>query len=147
MPRPDHLEGHSFVSLLADPDRQWKRAVFSESPNPALREWAANPLSQPMRETWFGRLVRKVESRSIDQQGDAWDRELFERHLVGKAMRTDRYRLVLWLDRRDPVAEPLFVELYDHRTDPGETTNVALERPETVARLRAVFRAGWNAAL
>lgn len=144
---PDHLEGHSFVPLLDDPKRPWKTAAFSQYPNPALREWAANPLSQGMRETWFGPLIGDVERRIIDQQGDAWDRELFEKHLMGYTMRTDRYRLVLWRDRRDPSAEPLFVELYDHKIDPDETTNVANAQPETVRKLREQFDAGWRAAL
>lgn len=31
LPRPDHLQGTSFVPLLATPQRAWKQAVFSES--------------------------------------------------------------------------------------------------------------------
>ena len=99
VPAPKHLEGHSFVPLLDAPQRAWKSAVFSQYPNPALREWAANPLSPGMRETWFGPLIQDVEQRIIDQQGKRWDRELFEQHLMGYTMRTDRYRLVVWRDR------------------------------------------------
>ncbi|NBP81849.1 hypothetical protein EBU58_14260, partial [bacterium] len=68
--RPEHLEGHSFVPLLSEPGQAWKKAAFSQYPNPALREWAANPLSEEMRETWFGPLIEEVEQRIIDQQGD-----------------------------------------------------------------------------
>jgi arylsulfatase A-like enzyme len=32
LPRPLGLEGSSFVPLFEDPDRLWKRAVFSQSP-------------------------------------------------------------------------------------------------------------------
>ncbi len=147
VPLPDHLEGHSFVPLLDQPDLPWKTAVFSQYPNPALREWAANPLSKEMRETWFGPLISDVEQRIREQMGDRWDRELFEQHLMGYAMRTDRYRLVLWRDRRDPEAEPLFVELYDHADDPHETRNVADAHPDVVRELRRRFDAGWQAAL
>ncbi len=147
LPRPDHLEGHSFAPLLDDPDRPWKKAAFSQYPNPALREWAANPLSPQMRETFFGPLIRDVEQRIIDQMGDRWDRELFEKHLMGYAMRTDRYRLVEWRDIRRPDAEPIFIELYDYRDDPQETRNIAAERPELVRRLRQQMKAGWKAAL
>ncbi len=114
LPIPDHVEGHSFVPLLDEPHQAWKKAAFSQYPNPALREWAANPLSPGMRETWFGPLIQEVEGRIIAQQGDKWDRELFEQHLMGYTMRTDRYRLVVWRNHRDAEAEPLFVELYDH---------------------------------
>ena len=78
--KPKHLEGQSFLPLLNDPNKQWKKAAFSQYPNPALREWAANPLSQGMRETWFGPLIKEVEQRIINQQGARWERELFEEH-------------------------------------------------------------------
>ena len=147
VPKPSHLEGHSFKPLLDQPNRSWKRAAFSQYPNPALREWAANPLSQGMRETWFGPLIKDVEQKIIGQQGDRWDRELFEKHLMGYTMRTDQFRLVVWKDHRRPDDAPLFIELYDHLKDPGETTNVASERPKVVATLLEQFNAGWQAAL
>ncbi|MEM9259538.1 MAG: sulfatase, partial [Bacteroidota bacterium] len=101
---PEHLEGQSFVPLLTAPDKSWKTAAFSQYPNPALREWAANPLNQGMRETYFGPLIEKVEDRIKKQMGESWDRELFEQHLMGYAMRTDQYRLVVWRDQRAPAA-------------------------------------------
>ena len=147
VPLPKHLEGHSFVPLLDNPDRPWKKAAFSQYPNPALREWAANPLSQGMRETWFGPLIEDVEQRIIDQQSKKWDRDLFEKHLMGYTMRTDRYRLVVWRDHRNPKAAPIFVELFDHQSDPRETRNVADANPEVVKRLIVQMNAGWKAAL
>jgi len=144
---PDHLEGHSFSPLLDNPQRRWKTAAFSQYPNPALREWAANPLSQGVRETFFGPLIEKVEARIIEQQGDQWDRELFENNLMGYAMRTDRYRLVVWKDYTRSKAEPLFLELYDHKKDPSETRNIAKQKPKLVERLLSQFNQGWKASL
>lgn len=145
LPIPEHAEGKSFVPLMSDPNQSWKEAAFSQYPNPALREWAANPLSRGMRETWFGPLIQEVESRIIQQQGDRWDRELFEEHLMGYTMRTDRYRLVVWIDHRKPNAEPIDIELFDHEVDPSETVNIAADRPELVAKLLKQWRAGWEA--
>jgi len=146
LPQPAHLEGHSFAPLLEESDQPWKQAAFSQYPNPALREWAANPLSSGMRETFFGPLIEEVEQRIMRQMGDRWDRELFENHLMGYTVRTDQHRLVAWKDRRDPSAAPIFLELYDHATDPGETSNVAAAQPEEVKRLLEILEAGWQEA-
>jgi arylsulfatase A-like enzyme len=32
---PRHVEGKSFAPLLHDPDREWKKAVFSQFPCPS----------------------------------------------------------------------------------------------------------------
>ena len=135
LPLPKHLEGQSFVPLLDDPNQVWKSATLSQFPNPALREWAANPLSPGMRQTFFGPLIENVERRIIEQQGDTWNRDLFENHLMGYSMRTDRYRLVSWRDHRDRKADPIFVELFDHQSDPTETENIASKNPELVKKL------------
>lgn len=146
VPLPEHLEGLSFAPLLTKPNQPWKKAAFSQFPNPALREWAANPLSAGMRQTFFGPLIRDVESRIMRQQRDRWDRDLFENHLMGYTMRTDRYRLVLWRDYRDPNSTPVFVELYDHQNDPSETRNVATENPQIVRQLTKQLNQGWQAS-
>ena len=144
---PSHLEGHSFAPLLKNPKREWKSAAFSQYPNPAMREWAANPITPDMRDLFFGPLMNDVESAIIKQQGDKWNRDLFENHLMGYTMRTERYRLALWKDTRSPESEPIFVELYDHKKDPGETVNIAGQKRALVAKLQTQFELGWKAAL
>ncbi|MEM9481487.1 MAG: sulfatase [Verrucomicrobiota bacterium] len=135
IPTPDQVEGRSLVPLLHDPSVEIKDVAVSQFPSPALREWAANPLSPEMRETFFGPLIQDVEDRIIRQQGEKWDRDLFENHLMGYAVRSSRHRLVLWRDDRDPSAEPVFVELFDHQKDPNETKNIAAENETVVKRL------------
>ena len=97
------------VSLLENPNAAGKGFAVSQFPNPALREWAANPLSPGMRETFFGPLIEEVENKIKKQQGGLWDRDLFENHLMGYTIRTERYRLVAWLDYRDTEKEPVFL--------------------------------------
>ena len=142
--KPKHLEGQSFVPLLKNPKQDWKKAAFTVYPNPALREWAANPLSPEMRETYFGPLIEEVETKIKKQQGEKWDRNLFENNLMGYAMRTDRYRLVVWKDRKNKSAAPIDIELYDHQTDPTETVNIADNQSELVAELMTQFNKGWK---
>lgn len=147
LPVPDALEGKSLVALFSHPDKPWKSAAFSQFPTPALREWGAYPLRPGMRETYFGSLIAEVEARIKAQMGNQWDRELFEQHLMGYSMRTDRYRFTAWLDTRNPSRPPLYLELFDHREDPDETVNVAARDPTLTADLLSQLQAGWRAAL
>ena len=144
---PDHLEGHSFAPLLHDPDQAWKTAAFSQYPNPALREWAANPITPDMRKLFFGPLIDDVEAAIMKQQGAKWNRELFEKDLMGYSMRTERHRLVVWKDVKNPKSEPVYVELYDHQNDPAESTNIAQQHPDEVKELIATFESGWRGNL
>ncbi|MGJ8639550.1 MAG: sulfatase [Opitutaceae bacterium] len=142
--QPAHLDGQSFKPLITDPSLPWKDAAFSQFPSPALREWGAFPIRPAMRETYFGPLLMEVEDRIKAQQGETWERELFENHLMGYAMRTDQYRLIAWKDTRGSEADPLFVELYDHAVDPEETVNVATQNADLVADLMAQLNASLN---
>ena len=138
--KPVHLAGRSLLPLLENPNAKRKQYAVSQFPNPALREWAANPLSLGMRKTFFGPLIKEVEHRIKEQKGKRWNRDLFENHLMGYTLRTDRYRLVAWLDYRDVNLEPLFLELYDHKKDPQETRNLAGEFPRKVKELLKELR-------
>jgi len=64
----------------------------------------------------------------------------FPRHdgLIGRAIRTERHRLVEW---KRPGSEPetAILELYDYQTDPAESRNLAAEQPELVAELRKIL--------
>ena len=135
IPQPDHLAGKSLLPVLRDPSAAVKRLAMSQFPTPALREWAANPLSPEMRETFFGPLINQVEQTIKKQQGSQWNRELFEKYLMGYTLRDPRYRYIEWRDTRNPNLEPIYQELYDHLSDPHETVNIARSQPKEVVRL------------
>jgi iduronate 2-sulfatase len=141
---PVHAEGKSLVPLLGDPDATVKDAALSQFPCPALREWAAMPLSPAMRGTFFGPFVEDLEAQLKKENPDGWSRDLYENHLMGYALRTDRYRFVCWVDDRDRE-KIVATELYDHVSDPGENTNLAgrPEQAERVARLTAQLKKRW----
>ena len=57
---------------------------------------------------------------------------------LGRAIRTDRYRLVEW----KPIgagAEKSMFELYDYQADPLESKNLASDQPDIVAELRELL--------
>jgi iduronate 2-sulfatase len=57
---------------------------------------------------------------------------------IGRALRTNRHRLVEW---KVPGADAASaeIELYDYEADPLETKNLASEQPDVVAHLRAIL--------
>ena len=133
LPVPSHVQGKSFRHLLNNPGSKGKEAAFSQFPSPALREWASLPLDTVMRKK-FNELAERKEYEIQQEFGDIWDRELFEYHLMGYAMRTDRYRFIRWVDIRKPE-KSLALELYDHKTDPNETVNLA-KNPKYTKQLK-----------
>jgi iduronate 2-sulfatase len=62
----------------------------------------------------------------------------FPKQTLGRAIRTERYRLVEW---KTPSAAPdrAELELYDYERDPLETKNLASEQPDVVNQLRAIL--------
>jgi iduronate 2-sulfatase len=57
---------------------------------------------------------------------------------IGRAIRTERYRLVEWKKPGTPSDEADF-ELYDYDADPSESENLATRKPEVVKELRAIL--------
>lgn len=59
---------------------------------------------------------------------------------MGRAVRTDRWRLVEWKPIGAPP-EDAELELYDYQGDPAETHNVTAEHPDVVRSLRNILAA------
>ena len=64
---------------------------------------------------------------------------------IGRALRTAQFRLVEWKVPGAP-ADSAILELYDYENDPQETKNLAAEKPEVVAKLRAVLAEDFREA-
>ncbi len=57
---------------------------------------------------------------------------------LGRAIRTERYRLVEWRNPGEDE-ESAVVELYDYEEDPLETRNLAEDKPDVVKELKAIL--------
>ena len=127
------VEGSSVVPLLQDPNREWKKAVFSQysRPNSGLTSIPGKP---PF---------------SIGEHDE---------NVMGYAVRVDQYRFVEWYRFNRTTATPNFgevwgTELYNH-TDPvvffnDENNNLSgdADMQELVKELRGILQAGWRSAL
>lgn len=63
----------------------------------------------------------------------------FLRQRLGRAIRTESHRLVLWQDPGEPAASAT-IELYEYSSGPLESRNVAESQPEKVAELMSILR-------
>ncbi len=62
----------------------------------------------------------------------------YPKRKLGRAIRTERYRLVEWQSHGMAASKAIY-ELYDYKTDPLETENLAAKQTEIVARLKQIL--------
>ncbi len=62
----------------------------------------------------------------------------YPKEKLGRAIRTERYRLVEW-KKPGAASETAELELYDYQLDPLETKNLANENQDVVTELRAIL--------
>ncbi len=117
---------------------------------PSLAELAGLPLPTHLEGTSFQPL--------LNEPNRPWKSAAFSQYprkggktrsgeLMGYSMRTERYRLTVWVDRKDH-AQIDAIELYDHQNDPLENTSIAKDpaNTELVEQLMAQWRRGWQGA-
>ena len=111
---------------------------------PSLSELAGLPLPAEIEGTSFKSLL---EDPKLPWKSAAFSQYPRGDKLMGYSMRTDRYRLTVWLGR-DDHSKVDSTELYDHQTDPMENTNIANDpaNAELVARLTEQWKKGWKGA-
>jgi iduronate 2-sulfatase len=83
-------------------------------------------------------VLKDPKARVRNHAYHAFPRQRAGEQVIGRAIRTQRYRLVEWKKPGAPAATA-DLELYDYRTDPLETKNLAASQPKVVERLRQVL--------
>ncbi len=96
LPLPEGLEGTSFVPLLEDPNRPWKKAAFSQYPR--YVRGVGRVMGYSMRTDRY----RFTEWRAVDESKDFCQRELYDHKVdpkenVNIANRPENKRLVAQL--------------------------------------------------
>ncbi len=121
---------------VTKPNTATKQLAESVDLFPTLAELAGLPAPagpQPIDGLSLVPVLKNPDARVRDHAYHA-----YPHRKLGRAIRTDRYRLVEWLGD-DDAPETAEYELYDYETDPHETVNQAAERPEVVAELKAIL--------
>ena len=129
-------EGNSFVPLLTDPDKKWKKAVFSQYPRPSQGlQIIPGLLPKPF----------KVATEQLE-------------NIMGYTIRVDNYRFTEWVRFNRTTAKPNWsevwgTELYDHTekstffNDENENLAYKPEMKTTIDELRQLLHAGWRATV
>lgn len=108
---------------------------------PTLVELAGLPPHagpQPLDGTSLVPVLRDPSLRVRDHATHAFPRQREGKPVIGRAIRTERYRLVEW-KQPGAAATTADIELYDYQEDPEETRNLAPLQPAVVAELRATL--------
>ena len=113
---------------------------------PTLSELAGLPLPGHLEGTSLKPL--------LDDPKRPWKSAAFSQYprsqkggLMGYTMRTDRYRLTVWVSRNDHSKVDA-TELYDHQVDPQENVNIAKDpaNAELLKKLMEQWKQGWQGA-
>jgi len=112
------------------PSTATKQLAESVDLFPTLAELAGLPAPQGPQPIDGKSLVPVLKNPTARVRDHAF--HAYPRKKLGRAIRTERYRLVEWGDSGD-------YELYDYQDDPLESENHAAKRPETVAKLKKIL--------
>lgn len=111
-----------------------KQLVETVDIYPTLAALAGLPAPRDIDGKSFASLLEQTSPSPRDHVIHVYPRG----NLLGRAIRTERYRLVEWKKIGDDVGSAEY-ELYDYEKDPAESKNLAASQPEVVAKLKALL--------
>lgn len=121
---------------VTKPKQSTKQLAETVDIYPTLAELAGLPMPEVPQTIDGTSLVPVLKDPAARVRDHAY--HCYPRDGIGRAIRTERYRLVEWkISGKAP--ETAEIELYDYQEDPLETKNLAADKPEVVAELRAIL--------
>jgi iduronate 2-sulfatase len=106
---------------------------------PTLCQLAGLPIPDGLDGRSFAGTLRDANAPARDYATHVYPRVgPNQQRLLGRAVRTARYRLVEW-KAFGAAPETAELELYDYTSDPLETENLAASQPAVVAELRSLL--------
>ena len=126
---------------VTKPETRTKTLTESVDLYPTLCDLAGLPKPKLPQSLEGQSLLPVLEKPSHNHKAavfHAYPRNRRGEDILGRAVRTERYRLVEW-KKPGAASDTADLELYDYQTDPLETKNLANEQPEVVTRLRALL--------
>ena len=121
---------------VAKPGSSTRQLAESVDVFPTLAELAGLPAPtgpQSMDGVSLVPVLKDPQARVRDHAYHAYPKAK-----MGRAIRTERYRLVEWKKSGAPT-DSAELELYDYEADPLETKNLAAEQPDVVKQLHAIL--------
>ena len=119
---------------ITQPNTATKQLAESVDLFPTLAELAKLPAPKGPQPIDGISLVPVLKDPSTRVRDHAY--HAYPKAKLGRAIRTERYRLVEWRGRNDAVPE---YELYDYDTDPLERENLVNKHPDVASNLKAIL--------
>ncbi|HNQ89760.1 MAG TPA: sulfatase [Verrucomicrobiota bacterium] len=126
---------------VAQPGTVTQALVETVDLYPTLAELAGLPSPigpQPIDGKSLVPLLKDPAHTVRDHAYHVFPRSVQGKELFGRAIRTERYRMVEWKEIGAPAGSADY-ELYDYLDDPQETENRAGKHPEVLAQLKAIL--------
>ncbi len=121
---------------VTNPNTKTKQLAESVDLYPTLTELAGLPAHRGPQSIDGVSLVPVLKDPAIRVRDHAY--HVYPNQKLGRAMRTERFRLVEWKKQGEP-AESAELELYDYEIDPAETKNLASEKRDVVEAMRKIL--------
>ncbi len=97
---------------------------------PTLMELCGTPVEHKLSGTSLTCLMENPKDKN-------WRNSAYSYYRNGISVRTEDYRMMKYYRKQQPE-----IELYNHKTDPNETKNIAAENPDIVKELLPVLELG-----